>query len=189
MGRRPRSLEAGIYHLAAHGSDTRRRFLTEADRAEFLALLAWACERFEAALVSYVLMSNHYHALVRIAHAGFSHALRRAHGAYARSHNRAHGRSAHLFRAHPYLGEIGSNEQLLTVSRYLARNPVGAGLVRDPLAFSWSSAAAHAGKAKPVVPLAEDDLRAAFGEGQNWRERYRVYVRDDEDPAQQGLRK
>jgi putative transposase len=189
MGRRPRSLEAGIYHLAAHGSDTRRLFLTEADRAEFLALLAWACERFEAALVSYVLMSNHYHALVRIAHAGFSHALRRAHGAYARSHNRAHGRSAHLFRAHPYLGEIGSNEQLLTVSRYLARNPVGAGLVRDPLAFSWSSAAAHAGKAKPVVPLAEDDLRAAFGEGQNWRERYRVYVRDDEDPAQQGLRK
>jgi putative transposase len=189
MGRRPRSLEAGIYHVAAHSSDTRRLFVTDDDREEFLALFASACERFEVALVSYVLMSNHYHALVRITHGGFSQALRKTHGGYSRSHNRSHGRSAHLFRAHPYVGEIGSNEQLVTVSRYLARNPVAAGLVRDPLAFLWSSAGAHAGKVEPIVPLAEDDLRGGFGEGQNWRERYRAYVRDEEGPAQQGLRK
>jgi hypothetical protein len=51
-----------------------------------------------------------------------------------------------------------------------------AGLVTDPLEWPWSSARAHAGLERPRIPLAESDLRAAFGDTDDWRERYRTTV-------------
>jgi REP element-mobilizing transposase RayT len=174
--RPPRSLAPGIYHLAAHGSDVRHLFRDVQDREDFLSRLAAVFERLELALVSYVLLGNHYHALVRIPDARLSRALQLIHTEYSRHHNRRHGRGAHLFRAHPFLREIESDEQLVSVSRYLALNPVEASLVVRPFDWPWSSARAHAGLDQPTVALAEDDLRHAFGDTDRWRERYRTYV-------------
>jgi len=175
MGRQPRPSGDGTYHLAAHGSDTRHLFLDADDRRAFLARLGATCERFELELLSYSLMGNHYHALLT-AGGSFAPALRELHAGYARSHNRRHGRRAHLFRAHAYIGEVASSEQLVTVARYLAMNPVEVGLANDPFAWPWSSAAAHAGLAEPALPLRELDLAGAFGGGARWRARYRNYV-------------
>jgi REP element-mobilizing transposase RayT len=177
-----RLLEAGIYHLTAHASDTRHLFVTDMDREDFLERLALVCERFELALLSYVLLGNHYHALLRIADARLSRALQRLHTEYSRHHNRRHRRSAHLFRAHAYTGEIESDEQLLAACRYLARNPVDAGLVDDPLDWPWSSARAHAGLERPRIPLAEDDLFAAFGATDSWRIRYHEQIQKEDEP-------
>jgi putative transposase len=183
MARAPRAFQAGIYHLAAHGSDTRHLFLGDADRRDFLARLGEVCERFELALLSYVLMGNHYHGLLRIPDARLSQALQRLHTEYSRWHNRRHGRSAHLFRAHALTREIANDEQLVATCRYLARNPVEAGLVRDPLAWPWSSARAHAGLERPRIFLAESDLRAAFGGSEGWRERYREEIRGENEKS------
>ena len=188
MPRRPRALSEGIYHLAAHGSDTRYLFLNDRDREDFLERLAATWEQFELALLSYVLLGNHYHALVRIPDARLSLALQRLHTEYSRRHNRRHGRSAHLFRAHAMTREIRSDEQLVAACRYLAWNPVAAGLVADPLDWPWSSARAHAGLERPRIPLAESDLRAAFGGGADWRERYRARIEtSQEGPREQGF--
>jgi putative transposase len=182
MARRPRLLVAGIYHLTAHGSDNRYLFLGADDREDFLTRMRETCERFELAVLSYVLMGSHYHALLRIPDGRLSMALQRLHTEYSRYFNRRHGRSSHLFRAHPGTREIGSDAQLLSAFRYLARNPVEAGLVADPLDWPWSSARAHAGLERPRIPLAENDLRAAFGAHNNWRPNYLAYVRTrDED--------
>ena len=176
MARSPRVLSAGIYHLAVHGSDTRHLFLTDSDRNDFLERLALTCERFELGLLSYVLLGTHYHALLRIPDARLSRALQQLHTEYSRHHNRRHRRSAHLFRAHPYTGEVGSDEQLATAARYLARNPIEAGLATDPLDWPWSSVRAHAGLEPSRIPLAEGDLRGAFGDSDGWRRRYREHV-------------
>jgi putative transposase len=176
MARVPRNLYGGIYHLAAHGSDSRYLFVTDRDREDFLERLAAVCQQFDLALFSYVLLGNHYHALMRIPDARLSLALQRLHTEYSRWHNRRHGRSAHLFRAHAMTREITSDAQLVAVCRYLALNPVEAGLVDEPLDWPWSSARAHAGLERPRIPLAESDLRAAFGGDGSWRERYRVQI-------------
>jgi REP-associated tyrosine transposase len=183
--RRPRNLYTGIYHLAAHGSDERHLYISDQDREDFLERLARIWEKFELALLSYVLLGSHYHALVRIPDARLSKALQRLHAEYSRWHNRRHGRSAHLFRAHAMTREIGSDAQLVAACRYLALNPVEAGLVTDPLDWPWSSARAHAGLERPRIPLAESDLRAAFGDCADWRERYRaqIVIADDVAPA------
>ena len=176
MPRRPRSLYEGIYHLAARASDTRYLFVSDRDREEFLARLATTCERFELALLSYVLMGSHYHALLRIPDGRLSQALQRLHTEYSRWHNRRQGRSAHLFRAHAMTREIESDAQLIAACRYLALNPFEAGLVEDPLDWPWSSARAHAGLERPHIRLAEGDLRAAFGDDNNWRKRYSAQI-------------
>lgn len=176
MPRRPRNLYQGIYHLAARSSDTRHLFLGDQDREEFLERLAAISAYFELALLSYVLMGSHYHALVRIPDSRLSQALQQLHTEYSRSHNRRHGRSAHLFRAHAMTNPITNDRQLVAACRYLALNPLEAGIVTDPLAWQWSSARAHAGLERTRIPLAERDLRAAFGGGENWREQYRSTI-------------
>jgi REP element-mobilizing transposase RayT len=177
VARPPRIFLPGIYHVTAHGSDDRHLFLGDNDRETFLARLSAVCERFELALVSYVLMGNHYHALLRIPDARLSSALQRLHTEYSRHLNRLHGRGAHLFRAHPGIREIESDQHLVAAARYIARNPVRASLVRDPLDWPWSSAGAHAGIERPRVPLAEGDLEAAFAWRGNWRGEYVTQIR------------
>ena len=187
MPRPPRQLYGGIYHLAAHGSDTRHLFLSDDERVEFLERLAAIWAHFELALLSYVLMGSHYHVLVRISDARLSNALRDLHSQYSRWHNRRHRRGAHLFRAHSVTKKITSDRQLVAASRYLALNPVEAGLVTDPLAWRWSSARAHAGLERPLVPLAEEDLSAAFGGNvDTWRAHYRTTIERAAAESRQG---
>jgi putative transposase len=176
VGRVPRAFVDGIFHLAAHASDLRHLFIGDRDRQDFLKRIAIACERFELGLLSYTLMGNHYHVILRVPDARVSRALQWLHTAYSRDHNRRYGRRAHLFRAHALARMIESDEDLVGTARYLARNPVEAGLVRDPLAWPWSSARTHAGLERPRIPLAEEPLEAAFG-GPAWRENYLMHIR------------
>jgi putative transposase len=182
MARPLRRLFAGIYHLTVHASDNRYLFLGADDREDLLTRLDETCARFELALLSYVLMGSHYHALLRIPDARLSKAIQRLHTEYSRYFNRRHGRSSHLFRAHPGTREIGSDAHLLAAYRYLARNPVEAGLVADPLDWPWSSARAHAGLERPRIQLAENELRAALAAPHDWRRKYAAHVQaEDED--------
>jgi putative transposase len=177
MGRPPRCFAAGIYHVTAHGSDTRHLFRSTADRLEFLERLTLSFWPLEVRLLDYVLMGNHYHALAHTPDARLSSALRLLHATYSRRHNRRHGRSAHLFRAHCQTRAVTTDRQLLATYRYIARNPVRAGLVLDPLDWPWGSARAHAGIDPPAIPLDERPLREAFDDHPRWRDRYRRLVR------------
>jgi putative transposase len=180
VARAPRAFQAGIYHVGSHGSDERYLFLSDGERAVFLEGLGRVLGRFELGLVSYTLMGTHYHLLLRIPDARVSKAMQRLHTWYSRLHNTLNGRSAHLFLAHFFAREIESDEDLLWTARYVAWNPVAAGLVSDPFAWPWSSAAATAGLAKPALPLDLAPLRAAVGEAPDWRQRYRRFIEQAE---------
>ena len=179
MPRHPRSFAEGIYHIGAHGSDDRDLFVDDEDRNDFLDRLAAVWRQFELDLLSYVLLGNHYHTILRIPDARVSQALQRLHTEYSRQHNRRHGRKAHLFRAHPFARRIEDDDDLVNVHRYLARNPVEANFVDDPLDWPWGSARAHAGLESPRIPLDEMSLRAALGLTPGWRERFRAFIQSD----------
>jgi len=59
----PQGFHEGIYHLAARASDERYLFPSGEDRRSFLRRLTVIAERFELALICYVIMGTHYHAL------------------------------------------------------------------------------------------------------------------------------
>jgi putative transposase len=172
MTRRPRAFHSGTYHLSAHGSDIRHLFLCDLDRIDFLERLSSTFWQRGIEVLAYVLLGNHYHALVWIPDARLSEALQRLHTEYSRQHNRTHRRGAHLFRAHCLARRIEDDAHLLASYRYLARNPVEAGLVDDALAWPWSSSRAHAGIEPDPIPLNHEPLRAALGNTPRWRLHY-----------------
>jgi putative transposase len=183
MGRPLRDFHAGIYHVAAHGSDRRYLYVDDLDRSDFLERLHSALWPRGIELLAYVLMGNHYHALVQIPDARLSKALQRLHTDYSRQHNRRHRRGAHLFRAHCLARRLDDDNQLLTAYRYLAHNPIAAGLARHPLEWPWSSAPSHAGLRPAPIPITHEPLKAALDHSAGWRRRYRELV----DPSPPGL--
>jgi REP-associated tyrosine transposase len=175
MPRAPREFSAGVYHVAAHGSADRLLFLDDTDRRAFLDLLELTWAKLGLELISYVLMTNHYHVLTWIPDKRLAQALQMLHGRYSLRHNKRHGSAAHLFRAHCLARRLRDSDDLLTSERYLARNPVDASIVMHPLDWPWSSARHHAGLQTTAV-LEEKRLRGAFGGRTNWRERYVSFI-------------
>jgi putative transposase len=178
MSRPRRVFAEGIYHFSSHASDTRLLFLGSDDRTTFLLRLALVFARFELALIAYALLGNHYHGVVFTPGGRISTALQQLHTWYSRTYNRRHEHTAHLFRAHFFAREVTSDEDLLATCRYVAHNPVAAGLTDDPFAWPWSSAAATAGLAEPMIPLDSSPLRAALGDSDDWQRRYRRFIDD-----------
>jgi putative transposase len=176
--RRRRSFFEGLYHLAPHASDTRFLFLDGEERNAFLEQLARTFRRIEIGLVAYTLMGTHYHVVVSIPDGRVSAALQQLHTWYSRRHNKPRERTAHLFRAHYAARELTSDEDLLTVCRYLAYNPVVARIANHPFDWPWSSAAATAGLTRAQVPLDDAPLRGAFSEHRDWRNHYRAFIDD-----------
>ncbi len=68
--------------------------------------------------------------------------MQRTHGLYAQSFNRRHRRSGHLFQGRFGSVLVTSDAQFLMTVRYIARNPVEAGLCDDAAEWPWSSHAA-----------------------------------------------
>jgi putative transposase len=171
----------GVYHVAGHASGERSLFVDDIDRHFFLDHLAETVALLGLRVISYVLMTNHHHLLIETPDGRIASALRRLHGGYARAHNIRHKRTAHLFRAHPLARRIEDNDDLVGTDRYLAWNPVAAGLILDPFDWFWSSARAHAGLAEPRFPLHDAPLRGAYENPPNWRDHYRAYVSGGRD--------
>jgi REP element-mobilizing transposase RayT len=57
--------DEALYHVTARGNRRERIFESDADRARFLEIVARSPERFSVEVHAYVLLSNHFHLLVR----------------------------------------------------------------------------------------------------------------------------
>ena len=74
---RPLRIEraGGWYHVTARGNERKLIFRDDKDRRHFLELLGEMVERFGVEVHGYVLMSNHYHVLLRMPDANLSAAV------------------------------------------------------------------------------------------------------------------
>jgi putative transposase len=143
-------------------------FFSNADRAEYLRLLAEQGRRFGVEYIAWCLMSNHVH-LVAIPEEEKSLALGvgEAHRRYTRFVNFREGWRGYLFqgRFHSFPLE---GSYLLGAVRYVLRNPVRAGLVKKPWDYRWSSAKWFVGERKddllavPSEMLADIEDRHSF---------------------------
>jgi putative transposase len=150
MARPHRPLAAGlIYHVTARGNDKAPLFLTVADYEVFLSGLAVARHLDALLCHAYCLMPNHYHLLVETPRANLDDAMQRLNGTYATRFNRHHERTGHVFQGRYGTKLITDDSYALTVIRYIATNPVRAGLCTRPEEWPWSSHAATAGLAPP----------------------------------------
>ena len=172
MGRPNRPLAAGlVYHVTARGNAKAPAFLADADYEVFLSGLAVA-RRIDGLLChAYCLMTNHYHLLVETPRANLDEAMHRLNSTYAVRFNRHHSLTGHVFQGRYGSKLITDDSYALTVVRYIAANPVQAGLCAAPEDWTWSSYAATAGLASPQ-PFLTTRVVGWFG----GREEYRRFV-------------
>jgi putative transposase len=133
------NVEDGIYHAFARGNNQRLIFFDDADRRSYLGLLERCVRAMRWRCLAYCLMDNHVHLLLQTPHANLSAGVQHLHGHYAQRFNRRHGSVGHLFGGRYGAVRIGSDEHLWTAAVYIARNPVEAGLSKDPEDWPWSS--------------------------------------------------
>jgi len=176
MGRAPRiASPARLHHVTNRGNDRRTIFVDDADFQGFLTQAHVTGRHRRWSLLSYCLMPNHVHLLIDATVDDLSAGMRDLSGAYVRRFNRRHGTSGHLFGGRFHSVPVTSDRQLTAVVRYIARNPVEAGLCNCPEDWQWSSYAALIGDRPPDAALALDAaLRLVGSNADNARRRIRA---------------
>jgi putative transposase len=144
---RPLRLEfpGAIYHVTSRGDRREPIYRDDQDRAAHLEVLAQALQRFDAQVLAYCLMGNHYHLVLHTRAANLSRLMRHLNGVYTQRFNRRHGLVGHLFQGRFKAILVDRDAYLLTLCRYVERNPVASGLVSKAADWSWSSGRAHLG--------------------------------------------
>jgi putative transposase len=177
VSRRPRiQIADGNYHVVSRGNNKQQVFLDERDHHIFLDLVTQTMSRFQWRCLTYCLMPNHYHLVVRTPNADLSGGMRHINSVYAQAFNRRHDRCGHVFQGRFGGGLIQSQQHLLESIRYVALNPVRAGLVRHPEEWPWSAHAELCGRGRKRLVSAEELLANFSSTRDSALLRYREFV-------------
>ena len=130
-----------IHHVMNRGADRQVVFRDDVDRKLFLSLWKKAVLRFGIEVISFALVGNHYHFLVRSPDAQLSETLQFIGQSYTQQFNSFHGRDGALFRGRFHSILVDSDRYLARVARYIELNPVEAGLTSVEMLhrYRWSS--------------------------------------------------
>jgi putative transposase len=151
MPRLPRiEVAGGIHHVTAKAPFGRVLFIDDQDRVRYLALLAKEAEKREWQVLTYCEMTNHIHLLVRTPDPDLGAGMKSLHERFAVDLNRRHRQYGHVFGARFANKLVRSDRHLHGCLRYIARNPVAAGICASPIEWPWSGHAAIVGLAEPA---------------------------------------
>ncbi|HVP11938.1 MAG TPA: transposase, partial [Phycisphaerae bacterium] len=144
MARIARVVVPGLpHHITQRGNRRQKTFFVKADYQAYLELMAQWCDLCGVSVWAYCLMPNHVHlVVVPKSPDGLRRAIGEAHRRYTRRVNFREGWRGHLWQGR-FASFVMDEPYLLACSRYVERNPVRAGLCKQPGDWPWSSAAAH----------------------------------------------
>jgi putative transposase len=146
MPRRLRiDLPDAIHHIAALAVSDEHAFRDVDDRHRLLAQLTRVVGVYDWSIHAYCLMGSHFHLLVHTAKANLSIGMQHLCGPYAQWFNWKYDRRGHLFARRFASVHVTQDSHLLEAHRYIALNPVRAGLCADPAEWRWGSFRALAG--------------------------------------------
>lgn len=148
------SIPGGYFHIYNRGNAKQNVFLDDADYQFFLLRLvqniypdrnslprrARPLPAGSFSLISYCLMPNHFHLLVRQnGEIATSVLMMRICTSYSKYFNLKYKRVGHIFQDQFKQGHVGDNEYLRNLSAYIHKNPCEAGLVGSARGYRWSS--------------------------------------------------
>jgi putative transposase len=129
----------GIHHVWARGNDRQLVYWDDEDCRLYLQLLGAVVARKRWRFFAYCLMGNHLHLLLQMPDPNLGAGMQRLHSEYALLFNRRHRKAGHVFQGRFGSKVMRDDAHLWTTARYILRNPVEAGLCRDPMEWRWSS--------------------------------------------------
>jgi REP element-mobilizing transposase RayT len=177
MPRRKREEEPGaLHHVFAHAIGAAFLFRDDEDRRVYLELLERTILEFGWHCMSLCLMGTHMHFLVETPRPNLWLGMQCFHNDYAKHYNRRHGGKGHVFRERYKSKRVKTDAQFWAVVRYIALNPVEAGLCGKPEEWPWGS---HRAVVDGIAPAWLDVDRLLWYFGANSgdpRARYRAFV-------------
>ena len=163
MPRRPRTdIPGGIHHIISRGAARLPIYVDDHDRVRFLGLLAYATTDHGWEFLSYCLMENHYHLLLRTPQPTLRAGMQRLNGSYAQGFNARHRLVGHVFEGRYTSVAVTGDAHLRELIRYISLNPVRAGACRHPGDWFWSSYSALVGMTTAPDFLACEEVRRLF---------------------------
>jgi putative transposase len=145
---RPLRIEfpGAIYHVTSRGDRREAIYRDDGDRLAQLEVIAQAMDRFDAQVLAYCLMTNHYHLVLHTRQGNLSRLMRHVNGVYTQRYNQRHGLVGHLLQGRFKSILVDRDAYLLALCRYVERNPVAADMVQLAGDWPWSSYLAHVGQ-------------------------------------------
>ena len=132
-----------IYHVINRANGRMEIFHDKEDYQLFEELLRETKDLVDMRILAYVLMPNHWHLLLYPKADGdlgtFMHRLSNAHTRKVHAKTKTNG-SGHLYQGRYKSFLAGTDKYLLTLIKYIERNPVRAKIVRQCENWQWGSA-------------------------------------------------
>lgn len=128
-----------IYHVMSRGNRRLSLFKDREDYLDFLIAVEKTRELYPFRIHALCLMTNHFHMAIETTDHHLSKIMKRILHPYAVNFNRKYDFTGHLFEGRYTSCLIEDERYLLEVSRYIHLNPVKAMMVREPLAYEYSS--------------------------------------------------
>jgi putative transposase len=129
------------------------RFSSRRRLCRFVKLLREADERTPIRLLAYCLMPNHFHLVVWPHRDGdLSDYMKWLMHAHVRRYHQHYHSSGHIWQGRFKAFPIAADEHLLTVLRYVERNPLRANLVKQAETWRWSSLGPRQGDQPALDP-------------------------------------
>jgi len=185
------------YHVTCRGNERALIYRDDDDRRRFLKVLEDSAETFTVEVHCYVLMSNHFHFLLKTPEGNLSRFMQRFNTAYITYYNLRHHRSGHLYQGRFKAIVVEADAYLLELSRYIHLNPVRVQGMRGESVgqkiamlntYAWSSFPGYMRlKGRDAFMRYEEVLGYVGGDTKRGRERYKNFVEqgleaDIEDP-------
>ena len=116
--------ENAYYHVTCRGNSGQEIFSDDADRSKFLDLLERSSDIYQTKILAYVLMSNHFHLLIKTPLSNLQEFMRHFNISYTSYYNWKHNRRGHLYQGRYKSFLVDGDQYLQEVSRYIHLNPI-----------------------------------------------------------------
>ena len=177
MARTARASKGDIcYHVINRGNARATVFHNDADYRSFISLIEKASDRLPLRVLAFCLMPNHFHLVLRpFGDGDLSRWMQWLLTSHVRRYHRIRGTSGRVWQGRFKAFPIQEDRHLLTVMRYVERNPVRADLVAHAAAWRWSSiSGGHRPTWKDILTKSPVDKPC------NWEQLVNTPLNDDE---------
>ncbi len=138
MARKPRVYyEGALYHVISRGNNKQYIFIDDELKELYLIKVKKYLEKYDCKLYAYVIMDNHAHLLIEVGNIPLSKPMQLIQQTFTQYYNKLKKRTGHVFEQRYKAVLCDKDKYLLTLIKYIHKNPVRAGM--GDINYSWSS--------------------------------------------------
>lgn len=147
-----------LYHVIARGINKEPIFKQKREKNTFIRLLLKHLKDLDIEIYAYVIMSTHFHILIRVDLKLLSSYLAIVLAEFAEYYNFKHNRNGHVFQDRFKSECVETPQYFWNCVRYIHMNPVNASIVQAPLDYNFSSLKEYEnGKSRIIHPKAKSE--------------------------------